>query len=172
METWTAICSRRNVRTFTEEPLAPDELDRILEAGWRSPSSNNEQRWDLVVCIDRRQLEQLSKAWTWAEHVAHAAAAIVVLAPSAEGEFVEFDLGQLTMSMLLAATDLGIGTCHSAIGDQELVRNVLAHPEDRIAIAMISLGYPADRPLQPIARPNRRPFDDVVHRGHWVNAAP
>ena len=153
METWTAICSRRNVRTFTEEPLAPDELDRILEAGWRSPSSNNEQRWDLVVCTDRRQLEQLSKAWTWAEHVARAAAAIVVLAPSVEGEFVEFDLGQLTMSMLLAATDLGIGSCHSAIGDQELVRNVLGHPEDRIAIAMISLGYLADRPLRPIAVP-------------------
>jgi nitroreductase len=76
------------------------------------------------------------------------------------------------MSMLLAATDLGIGTCHSAIGDQELVRTVLGHPEDRVAVAMISLGNPADRPLQPIARPNRRPFDEVVHRGHWVDTAP
>ena len=71
------------------------------------------------------------------------------------------------MSMLLAATELGIGTCHSAIGDQELVRNVLGHPEDRAAVAMISLGYPADRPLQLIARPDRRQFDEVVHRGHW-----
>jgi nitroreductase len=172
METWAAICSRRNVRAFTEEPIAPHDLDRILEAGWRSPSSNNEQRWDLVVCTDRRQLEQLSKAWTWAEHLAKAAAAIVLLAPAAEGEFVEFDLGQLTISMLLAATDLGIGTCHSAVGDQDLVRTVLGHPEDQVAVAMISLGFPADHPLRPIARPNRRPFDEVVHRGHWGNKAP
>jgi hypothetical protein len=25
----------------------------------------------------------------------------------------------------------------------------------------------ADRPLAPIARPARRPFDSVVHRGRW-----
>ena len=29
------------------------------------------------------------------------------------------------------------------------------------------VGYPADRPLRPITRPNRRPFDQVVHHGHW-----
>jgi hypothetical protein len=29
------------------------------------------------------------------------------------------------------------------------------------------LGVPADRPLRPIEQPNRRPFNDVVHRGHW-----
>jgi len=28
-------------------------------------------------------------------------------------------------------------------------------------------GYPADRPLTPIKRPDRRPFDEVVHRDHW-----
>jgi hypothetical protein len=32
---------------------------------------------------------------------------------------------------------------------------------------MLALGYPADRPLAPIFRPDRRPFDEVVHRGHW-----
>jgi hypothetical protein len=31
----------------------------------------------------------------------------------------QYDLGQATMSMLLAATDLGIGSGHSAVGDQE-----------------------------------------------------
>jgi nitroreductase len=32
---------------------------------------------------------------------------------------------------------------------------------------MIALGYPADRPLAPIAKPDRRPFDEVVHRNRW-----
>jgi len=31
----------------------------------------------------------------------------------------------------------------------------------------MSLGYPADRPLSIIRHPKRRPFDEVVHRGHW-----
>jgi hypothetical protein len=29
------------------------------------------------------------------------------------------------------------------------------------------MGYPADRPLKPIERPDRRPFDDLVHWGRW-----
>jgi nitroreductase len=32
---------------------------------------------------------------------------------------------------------------------------------------MIALGYPADRPLSLIRRPDRRPLEEVVHRGHW-----
>lgn len=168
VETWTAICSRRNVRAFRPEPIPEADLDRILEAAWRSPSSNNEQRWDIVVCTDKAQLDQLSRAWTWAGHIAGAAAAIVLLSTHAEaGDFVEFDLGQVTMIILVEATDLGIGTCHSAVGDQDLVREVLGSPPDREAFAMISLGYPADRPLRPIARPNRKPKSEVIHRGHW-----
>jgi nitroreductase len=31
----------------------------------------------------------------------------------------------------------------------------------------VAFGYPADRPLAPIMRPNRRPFDDVVHWDNW-----
>ena len=56
METWDAITSRRNVREFTDEPLPDDALQRILEAGWRAPSSRNWQPWDFVVVTDRAQL--------------------------------------------------------------------------------------------------------------------
>jgi nitroreductase len=40
-------------------------------------------------------------------------------------------------------------------------------PDDRFCALLIPLGYPADRPLRPIHRPNRRPFDEVVHRERW-----
>ena len=71
------------------------------------------------------------------------------------------------MSMMLAAADLGIGSSHAAVTDQELARHLLDFPEDRICAWLIALGYPADRPLRPIRRPDRRPFEDVVHRGRW-----
>jgi nitroreductase len=32
---------------------------------------------------------------------------------------------------------------------------------------LLSLGYPAGKPLTPIEHPNRRPFDEVVHRERW-----
>ena len=69
--------------------------------------------------------------------------------------------------MMLAATDLGIGSGHSAIGDQEACRRILGVPQGHYCAYMVALGYPADRPLTPIERPDRRPISEVVHRGHW-----
>ena len=169
MQTWDAIISRRNVRTFTDQPVSAEHLDRILEAGRRAPSSRNLQPWDFVVATDRQQLQELSTVWVGAGHVAGAAVAVALIIGPAEepGHRDEFDLGQATMIMMLAAADLGIGSAHSAVGDQDLARQLLGLPADRTCAYLISLGYPADRPLAPIKRPNRRPFDELVHRGRW-----
>jgi nitroreductase len=171
METWDAIRARRDVRRYENRPLADDDLDRILEAGRRAPSSRNRQDWDFVVVTDREQLRELARVWRGAAHVADAAAAIALVAPAEEEawrrEAVQFDLGQAAMSMMLAAADLGIGSGHAYVDDQELARRVLGHPEDRFCALVLPLGYPADRPLRPLRDPDRRPFEDVVHRGRF-----
>jgi nitroreductase len=170
VETWDAIRSRRNVRTFSDAPIELRDLDRILEAARRTPSSKNQQAWDFVVVTSREALVDLSRVWRYADHVASSAATIALIAPAASAtehrETIQFDLGQVSMSIMLAAADLGIGTCHAAIGDQPLARDLLGLPEDRECMWLISLGWPS-RPLTPIAHPHRRAFDDVVHRGRW-----
>jgi nitroreductase len=171
METWDAIRSRRNVRSFSDEPLEPEQLDRILEAARRTPSSRNWQPWDFVLVTDREQLRELATVWVGAGHIAGSAATIALVAPVLEElrpqELVQYDLGQATMSIMIAAADLGIGTGHSAVGDQDLARRLLGLPEDRLCAYLIALGHPADRPLAPLTRIDRRAFDEVVHRGHW-----
>ncbi len=170
MQTWDAIRSRRNVREFTNEPIADEDLDRILEAGRRSPSSRNWQPWDFVVVTDRQQLEELSQVWQFAKHVARSAATVALVArePGSpqERDWIQYDLGQATMSMMIAAADLGIGSGHASVGDQELARRILGLPPDRFCAYLLALGYPR-QPLRPISKPSRRPFDDVVHRGQW-----
>ena len=165
------IRSRRNVREYTDEPIDRPGLDRILEAGRRSPSSRNWQLWDFVIVTDRPQLAELSKVWRGAGHVARSAATIALLAPvpadERQRDWVQYDLGQATMSIMLAAADLGIGSGHSAVADQRLAGQVLGFPDDRFCAYLIALGFPADRPLTPIRRPDRRPFDAVVHWGRW-----
>ena len=160
MQTWEAITSRRNVRSFTDRPIPAADLDRILEAGRRAPSSQNWQPWDFIVVTDREQLRELAKVWRGAGHVAGSAATIVVIGPAADNEFhrAQLDLGQATMAMLVAAADLGIGSCHAGVADLPLARHWAF---------LISLGYPADRPLVPVRNPNRRPFSEVVHRSRW-----
>ena len=53
METWDAIRARRNVRQYTDRSIAGEDIERILEAGRRTPSSSNWQPWDFVVVTDR-----------------------------------------------------------------------------------------------------------------------
>ena len=171
METWDAIRSRRNVRRYEDRAIDKADLERILEAGRRTPSSRNEQRWDFVVVTDRERLDRLSGVWRGAGHVADSAATIALIAPDEDGqrvrESIQYDLGQVTMSIMLAATDLGIGTGHASVHDQDLAREILGFPGDRFCGWLIGLGYPADRPLRPIENPDRRPFDSVVHEQSW-----
>lgn len=171
VETWDVIRARRNVRAYEDREIAPGDLDRILEAGWRSPSASNRQHWDFVLVTDPGQLLELSTVWTAAGHLAKARAAIVLVLPEPEDErhrtIDHYDLGQATMAMMLAGADLGIGSGHSAVGNQEACRRILGIPPDHLCAYMLALGYPEGRPLQPIAKPKRRPFDEVVHRGHW-----
>jgi nitroreductase len=171
METWDAIRSRRNVRSFSAEPLDGEQLDRLLEAARRTPSSRNWQPWDFVLVTDREQLSELANVWVGARHVAGSAATIALVAPVLEErrdqELMQYDLGQATMSIMIAAADLGIGSGHSAVSDQDLARRLLGLPADRLCAYLIALGHPADRPLAPLTRINRRPFEEVVHRDHW-----
>jgi nitroreductase len=141
-----------------------------LEAARRAPSSVNQQRWDFVVVTGRDRLEQLSKVWRYGKHVAASAATVALVTRSddpGERESIAFDLGQAAMSMMIAAADLGIGSCHSSVGDQELAGKLLGYSKDHRCDYLIALGYPADRPLSAMRNPKRRSFDDVVHRDRW-----
>jgi nitroreductase len=171
METWDAITARRNVRQFDDRPIPDADLERILEAGRRAPSAVNRQPWDFVVVTDRAQLQGLSGVWQGGGHIATSAAAVAIVTPDEQEqrmrELIRFDLGQAALQMMVVAADLGIGSGHSSVGDQDLARRVLGLPDDRIVGIIIDFGYPADRPLRPIRNPNRRPFDEVVHRDRW-----
>jgi nitroreductase len=171
MDTWDAIRARRNVRSYRPDPVPAEHLDRIAEAGWRAPSARNQQHWDFVIVTDRGRLEELATVWQGARHIAQAPAAIALVVPDPPDDRTrvidQYDLGQATLAMTIAATDLGIGTGHSSVGDQERARAILGVPDDHVVAYLLGVGYPADRPMAPIRQPDRRPFDEVVHREQW-----
>ena len=171
METWDVLRARRNVREYEDRAIPDEDLERILEAARRTPSSMNQQAWDFVVVTDRDRLHELARTWRYAAHVASSAATIALVVPASddrdERDTLHYDIGQVTMSIMLAAADLGIGSGHASIGDQALARSILGVPEDRECAILIALGFPAGRRLEPMTHPKRRVFEDVVHREHW-----
>ena len=63
METWDTVRARRNVRHYTDQSIASEDLERILDAGRRAPSASNWQPWNFVVVTDHAQLTELAKVW-------------------------------------------------------------------------------------------------------------
>jgi len=175
MELWDVIRARRNVRAFTDESVSEDALVRVMEAAWRTPSASNRQLWSFILCTDPAVITGLSETWQGASWVGRAPAAVALLNPkdpdgdgnTRRRELMQYDLGQATMSIMLAAADLGIGSGQAGVMDQAKAREVLGYPDDWYCGWVVALGHPADRPLRPIVKPNRKPFDEVVRHDRW-----
>ncbi|TME11007.1 MAG: nitroreductase [Chloroflexi bacterium] len=173
MDAWTAIRTKRMVRRFEARPLDPEHLAQILDAGRHAASSKNQQRWDFVAVEDRARLRALSKCGPFAGHIADAAAAVALVTPDprppgASASLI-WDLGLAAENMMIAAWELGVGSCPATVYDQSIARDVLMFPEDRFCGYVLSFGYPADPGdlTRPLKAGGRRPLDDVVHRETW-----
>lgn len=173
MDTWTAIRTKRMVRRFEERPLSSDDLIRIVDAGRHAGSSKNQQRWDFVVVEDRGMLRRLAAVGPFAGHVGGAAAAIGLVTPDptkpGASLSLVWDAGLAAQNMMLAAWELGIGSCPATVYEQQIAREILDYPDDRWCGYLLSFGYPADP--EDLTRPpkagGRRPIDEVLHREHW-----
>jgi nitroreductase len=172
-DVWAAIRGKRMVRRFEDRPLAPDHLERILDAGRHAGSSKNKQRWDFVAVEERATLRRLAAVGPFAEHVAGAAAAIGLVTPdpTVPGASLSlvWDAGLAAQNMMLAAWELGVGSCPATVYEQAVAREVLGIPADRWCGYILSFGYPADP--EDLTRParggGRKPLHEVVHRERW-----
>jgi nitroreductase len=173
MDTWTAISTKRAIRKFADRPLADGHLARILDSGRHAHSSKNTQRWTFVVVRDRDRLRQLAEVGPWAGHLATAAAGIALVTPTTEDgddpPSVYFDLGQAASQMMLAAWDIGVGTCPVTAYEPERAGQILGLPDGQRCRYLISVGYPArgeDLTRQP--KPGgRKPLSDIVRYETW-----
>jgi nitroreductase len=173
MDVWTAVLTKRMVRQFADRPIEPDRLERIVDAGRHAGSSKNKQRWDFVVVQDRERCRRLAAVGPFAGHVGGAAAVVALVTPDPRASnaslSIVWDLGQATENMMLAAWELGIGSCPATVYEPELAREILGLPADRFCDYLLSFGYPADPSdlTRPPQRGRRRSLDDVLHRETW-----
>ena len=165
-----AICTKRAVRRFQEQPLPAETVQNILNAGRRSQSSKNNQPWQFIAVQDKAILQALSATGTYAGHLAGAALGVAILTPNPDERFQTlFDAGQAAAFMQLAAWELHIGSCLASIYEPDRAREILGFPPEWQLRICISFGFPADESLitAPPKKGGRKPLEEVVHWDKW-----
>jgi len=156
METLKCIKTRRSVRNFKEKPVPEETLKRIIEAGTYAPSAGNTQDWVFVVVRDSETKRLLSSAALNQWFIAKAPVVIVVCSDLEKisrryGErgkslYSIQDTAAAIQNMLLAAWDLGLGTCWVGAFDEERIKEILGLPAGVRPVAIIPAGYPKEVP--------------------------
>jgi nitroreductase len=162
------IKAKRAVRTFTDEPLPEEVVERILDAGRRSGSAKNMQPWQFIAVRNRETLEALSVCGKGAWHLAGAGLGVALVTPDPFYRLsVPFDLGRTTQNMMLAAWEMGVGSVMATTYWPDRARAALGVPPDHIIPWCISFGYPAEPQDRPARKGGRQGLADVVHYETW-----
>ena len=150
MELQDVLQSRRSIRKYTEEPVSKEDIDLLMHAAMSGPSACNKTPWEFYVITDETVLEKLRNASRYSK--IYAPLAIVVCGslsralPSQLAPYWIQDCSAATENILLAATDLGLGTVWCGIHPQkraeERVREALGLTEKQIPLNIIYVGHP------------------------------
>ena len=145
LELIRSLTARPAVRSFTDRAVPAEMLEKIADTARWTGSARNRQPWRFIAVRDKADLEKLGALGAYAQHIASAPCALVLL--SAENGFqdTQFDLGKVSQTAILAATALGLGSCLATIYPEDNVERAaqLLHVEAGwLPRHAISIGYP------------------------------
>jgi nitroreductase len=161
---------RRSIRRYSDRPVDRDVVVSLLEAAETAPSAGNLRAREYFVATSPELKAALSLAAFGQEHVATAPVLVVVCADPARSGRQYGDRGQLysiqdaaaaTTCLILAACDRGLGCCWTGAFDETIAREILDLPGRLVPTAMVSIGWPDERPSPPPGR-------DMMEVVHWI----
>ena len=163
------INTRYSVRTYTPDAVEEDKLQRLLEAARLAPTAANRQPFQLIVIHTAGREEELRRIYR-KDWFVQAPLVIGICGIPAEAwvrrdgkSYMDVDVAIVMDHLILAAADLGLGTCWVGAFDPSAAREILALPDDVEPIAFTPLGYPADQP-----RPKKRKtLSELVRYERW-----
>lgn len=156
MSLFETILKRRSVRTYTDEEIPEEKLEKILEAGLLAPTSRNRKPCEFYLVKDKEILEQLSKSKAaGSSMLENANAAIVVFADSQKADTWIEDSSIALAYMDLMANELDIGSCwcqsHLRFdadnnSSEDVVREIFSKDVKYRVVGILSLGIAKDKP--------------------------
>jgi len=170
VETFDAIKGRRSVRNYTDRKIPQEHLEKIMEAAIWSPSGSNAQAWEFIVVESDDDIKRIK---TFSPGIFGNPAAIIIVCRDLKrayelcGELGRdilsvMDISMASQNIMLAAYDLGIGSCAVRSFGISAIKRLYDLPEHINPELLITLGYPEETPKPP----KRREINEVVQ---WHN---
>lgn len=169
MEYFDLIAARYSVRSYKTDPVEDGKLLQVLNAARLAPTADNRQPFKIIVIHTQNKQSQLreiyNREWFTQAPLILCACGIPRLSWIRQDQrrFLDVDVAIVMDHLILAATDLGLGTCWIAEFNAAAARKLLGIPDEIEPLIFTPLGYPADS-----ARAKRRKsLEDLVHYESW-----
>lgn len=169
MDVLETIKGRRSIRAFKNEDVSPEMVEKLIRTAICAPSAGNIQPWEFIIVRDPNTKRKLAEAALNQKFIEEAPVVIVVCANenrSSQGYGIRGktlyciqDTAAATQNILLLAYSLGLGSCWVGAFREEDVRKIMHVPEGIRPVAIIPVGYPAEKPPPR----SRRPINLIVH---------
>ena len=163
------IKNRRSVRKYKSKPVPNEILTKIMLSASYAPSAGNHQPWEFIIVRNEEKRRLITEACFGQDWMIEAPVFIVAcinmrLARAIYGERGERLYGIQAVAaaienMLIYAESLGLGTCWVGAFSEPKVTALLETPYYVRPAAIITLGYPAEKP----EAPHREPLSEYVH---------
>ena len=166
-----AIMARRSIRNYKDMPVEREKLELLAKCGVMAPSSHNNQTWEVRVVDSKAWIDSCSNTYVEAikkagkydrmkfmftqpyRNIFRNAPAVIFIGTKPESRFACEGIGMLGENIMLAAGDLGLGSCalgtaleiFAEPGMEEFVKS-LEFPEGYTLRYALAIGYPDETP--------------------------
>jgi nitroreductase len=190
------VHKRRMVRNFTDEPVAPETVERLLDLARRAPSAGYSQGQAFIVVTRPELKQQIATLCGEESYVEKGFAPFISSAPVLvipctseavyhrryqeadkvrdDGAEIEWpvpywfmDIGCAVMILLLAVVDEGLAAGFAGTHDLDALRHLLNIPSEVTPVGVIPIGHPAPDKPSPSLKRGRKPTAQVVHYEGW-----
>lgn len=169
MEFSELIEKRYSVRAYMPDPVEDEKLTQVLQTARLAPTAANRQPFQLIVIHTAGREAELKRIYS-RDWFVQAPLVICACGIPTQGwvrrdgkNYNDVDVAIVMDHLILAAADVGLGTCWIGAFDPDAAREVLGLPGDVEPVAFTPLGYPADQP----GPKKRQPLSDLVRYEGW-----
>jgi nitroreductase len=167
MDALAALRSKRDTRSYTDQPVDDEVLSRVLDAARMAGSAKNVQPVRVVVVTDPATREALKAGGDYAAWIDRAPVLVVFTVTADAGPRRLFDIGRHAQNLMVAANAEGLASCPVTLHHEDEVRRILGVPETVETPMLVSLGWPdSTDPPAGIAGP-RVGLDAYAVHGRW-----